>query len=134
MQHLNSQMIFFVDHHTVTFTFTDRDRARTISASQLAADQLAFHQQLAVQRSERFHVHMMHGTALDFRLQSRLDLLHNLKADVGSGARDKWKTGHIASQPDSAGNHNIRLRSIPAQPFATGASQLSQTEGFVLTI
>ena len=38
VQYLNSQMIFFINHHAVTFALTDRNGARTISTSQLAAD------------------------------------------------------------------------------------------------
>ena len=50
MQYLNSQMIFFVDHHAVTFAFTDGDRPRAVTAGQFAADELTFHQHLAIQR------------------------------------------------------------------------------------
>src|SRR5690606_7188173 len=40
VQHLNSQMILFVDHDTVPFALTDRDGTRTIAASQLTTDEL----------------------------------------------------------------------------------------------
>ena len=83
------------------------EESRTIATSQLATDQLTLHQQLTVQRRQCFHINVVNGAMLNVLSQRGLNHLHDLKSHIGSITRDERKTGDVASQTNSAGDHNI---------------------------
>ena len=123
---LQAQVVLLVDHQADRLLRGDGDAARPLGGSQLTADKLTFHQELAVEGVQAGDVQVAEGGVqvepADALAQHRLDLgLLVAARPVGEG-----EGGQVAGQADPAGNDDVGFRPRPAQPFATGMSQVIQ--------
>ncbi|MFN9952046.1 MAG: hypothetical protein ACK55I_03035, partial [bacterium] len=94
------------------------------------ADQLTFHEELAVERAECFDIHEAPGR-LACGIERFLGQLHNLMANISGGSRDEREAGDIASESNATGDDDVGFGPVSAQPLAAGCGQPAQP-GFVI--
>ena len=125
-QHLQAQMIFFVDHYRDRFIVGNGHPAGTFAGGMLLGDQVAFDQKLPIDIVGAFHVHIKrragHGE-LDQAFATALVELGALQA-VGFG--EEGVSGEIACQANTRGDHNFMLRAIACEPFAGLIGEVSE--------
>jgi hypothetical protein len=65
------------------------------------------------------------------RIERFLSQLDDLVADVSGGSRDEREAGDVAGKSNAAGDDDVRLGPVSAQPLAAGGRQPAQP-GFVI--
>ncbi len=121
---LDPQVVFFVDHDAHLLALIDEHRAGAIGIGVLAADELAFDEELPVDCFQRADIDV-DQLAREFALLVQLfDAAAEDLADLGTvgvgRARDKGEVGQIAGEADAAADDDVGLWAGAAQPFAAG--------------
>ena len=122
--HLDAEMVLLVDHDRDVLLRSNRDAARTFAVGELARDELALDQELAVELGEGVDVEVgqLELAGLDGRSDVRLDLAFFSPA----GAVGKGEVGQVAGQADPRAHHDVALGSGAAKPLAGGSGQVFQ--------
>jgi hypothetical protein len=111
-QRLHPQMVLLVDHHAETFLAVQDEAAAGAFCRVFAADEMALHQNLFVERAEI--VHRLRKRALHLRQAldrrtNRLQNFHTLRLFRPAGKR---RVPHIARQPHAARHDDAVMRAV----------------------
>ena len=124
LEHLDPQMILFVDHHAHLLALVDDHGPGAFGIGMLAADELPLDQELPIDGFQRADVDVDQLAGELALLVQLLDPPAEDLADLGpvgvGRAGDERKVGQVARQPDAAADDDVRLGPGAAQPFAAG--------------
>ena len=122
VHHLDAQVVFLVDHDGDVLLRADGDAAGAVAAGELAGDELALDQELAVE--------CVHGVDVEERqievaaIDGRLEVLLDLRLLTTAGPAGEREIGEVARQADPGAHHDVALGASAAKPFAGGAGQI----------
>ncbi len=106
---LDPQVVFFVDHQAEFLVRIDGHRPSAFRLGMLPADQLTFHQELAIDVLERGHVDVAEVLPLVDLLDPFAQHPFDLGAVLVGALANERELGQIACQPNTAADHDIRL-------------------------
>ena len=113
-EHLDPQVILFVDHHAHLLALIDDDGAGAFGVGMLAADELPLDQELAIDGFQRADVDVDQLAGELALLVQLFDAAAEDLADLGAvgvgRARDEREVGQVAGQANAAADDDVGLR------------------------
>ncbi len=114
LHHLDPQMVFLIDHQAEFLTGVNGHRPSPFGLRVLPADQLAFHQELAVDILQHGDVDVAEVSPLVDLLDPFAQHAFDLGAILIGALADEGELGQVACQANAAADHNVRLGTGPA--------------------
>jgi len=126
---LHPQMIFFVDHNAKSLPPIHHHRAARALSGMLAADQVALHQHLPVQRRKLLQAFGERFLHFGKRFHVRPNQFENRTAVRFLGPARKRTVAQIAREPHPAADYNFVMWPFTTQPLARSGKHVRKLHG-----
>lgn len=116
---LEAQVIFFVHHNTESLVGIEDHGPRALGFAELMADQLSFHQELAIEIPKFGDVDVLGVGGKRKGIKCTVDGRGDIGSIFGRALSNEWEISQVASEPNATANHDVRLGPVTSHPFAT---------------